>query len=118
MTGSPSFEAEGRDWYDPIVHTVPFTNAGVVPLGPVIATGRHDTSLYKYAMPLSHQLCFRNLQGLDLDHEPEVVLAAKGQSRTYGVPRTTLVVSVRRGPGESPPPLPDVNTDTLTPVGN
>lgn len=134
---SAAFEAEGQDWYDAFVERVllddgglvlthptrapmslPFTNAGTIPLGPVLATGRHDTSLYKYAFPLSYQLCFRNLQGLDLDHDPEVISATMGQSRAYGVPRTTLVVSVRRGPGEGLPPVPDINEDALEPVNN
>lgn len=134
---SAAFEAEDQDWHDAFVERVllddgdlvlahptrspmalPFTNAGVIPLGLVLATGRHDTSLYKYALPLSYQLCFRNLQGLDLDHDPDVIRATMGQSQTYGVPRTTLVISVRRGPGEGPPLLPDVNDNTLEPVNN
>lgn len=134
---SAAFEAEWHHWLDDVVPgmllaggelvvarstrsalSVPFTNAGAIPLGPVIATGRLDTSLYKYASPLSYQLCLRNLQGLDLDHDPEVVKACKGQSQRFGVPQTTLVISVRRGSGEGPPPLPDINDEVLEQVDN
>lgn len=96
--------------------SVPYTHAGVIPLGPVLATAKFDTSLYKYALPWSYQLCFRNFQGLDLDHDAETVKAVVGHSQKYGVPRTTLLVSVRRGPGDGLPPLPDVNGDVLEAV--
>lgn len=81
---------------------VPFTHAGAVSINAALALGNYDTSLYKLSVPLSYQLCLRNMRGLDLDYDAEVVKATKGQSTKYGVPRTVLVVAVRRGPGEGP----------------
>jgi hypothetical protein len=128
---SSAFEAGHYPWLGPLVHAIavdndelvpthpllwpvllPVMNAGVVPLGPVLATGRYDTSLYKFALPFSYQISFRNLQGLDLEYDAEIVAATKGMSHRYSVPKTVLAVSVRRGPG-GPPTPPDINGDSL-----
>ena len=92
---------------------LPFTNAAAIPLNAVLALDRYDTSLYKLAVPFAHQLCLRNLQGLDLEHEPSTIAMAKGQSAKYDVPPVVLSVAVRQGYGEGEPQLPQLNDAKL-----
>ncbi len=91
------------------------TNAVSIPLNIVVATNRFDTSLYKFGHSFAFQVCLRNLLGLDLEHDPENLNAAKGQLTKYGVPKRLLVVAVRRGPGSGRPALPTVNENVLVP---
>jgi hypothetical protein len=106
-----------RDWWEPAEagqHRLPFTHAAVVRLGTALAYGQFDRSLYKLCLPFALQLCARNLQGLELDHDTEILKAVRGQSDKYDVPRVVLSVVVRQGPGQDGPLPPPVNEERLT----
>ncbi|WP_131826044.1 hypothetical protein [Salinivibrio kushneri] len=61
------------------------TNALVVDSDIIVESGKKDLGLYKYGVPLSHQIALRYLQGLDLDIRPSVVDAVKGKDEASGI---------------------------------
>jgi hypothetical protein len=71
------------------------TNAVAVATNTVIARAEKDTSLYRFSIPFSRQLCRRYLLGLDLEYEKDLVEAAKGfATRKFGSPTYMMVITV------------------------
>ncbi|WBA13782.1 hypothetical protein [Salinivibrio proteolyticus] len=70
------------------------TNALVVQAGTVLSDGAKDLTLYKFGIPLSHQIGLRYIQGLDLDFRKEVVDSVKGFNEKRGVCNYVLQITV------------------------
>lgn len=74
---------------------LPFTYAAVVPMRVMRDKVWRNRRAYRFAVPLSHQLAYRYLLGLDLDTDPAVVasvLTAKEREKA-----STYVLSVAIG---------------------
>ena len=87
---------EWKNAWGTYLSITPFTNAVVVPSNLIIRTGKKDTTLYKFSLPLSHQLCFRYFYGLDLEFNPKAIHVATGFSQSKG-PKYLLVINVIHG---------------------
>jgi len=75
------------------------TQAIVVPSSIVVAKKRLDVDLYKFALPLSYQLCFRYFRGFDL-HYADTLQEALEYARTQQV-EYLLAVTVAHGDEQS-----------------
>jgi hypothetical protein len=112
--------AQGPLWWEDhprigvVTRLAPVTNAITMPLGPVLQSAKLDTSLYKFGTAWSSQIVLRNLQGLDLDHDEDVLEESTGYADKKEVPKHVLAVGVKYGPGT--PTLPDVNIARFTEV--
>jgi hypothetical protein len=73
---------------------LPFTQAVTVPVNLALTVGTYRTSLYKYSLPLSVQLCGRYFRGLDLEFDQKIIKQAKGFIDRYGGPRILLLVGI------------------------
>jgi hypothetical protein len=73
---------------------VPETNAVVVPASYVADREITDTSLYKFALPLSHQICCRYFIGQDLEFSNTALDTARGFTRNRGIPAYIMTISV------------------------
>jgi hypothetical protein len=90
----------------------PFTHTASVQISTVIQLRKRSPSLYKYAFPLSLQLCARFLRGFDLDYRASVVRRVKGfASAPTDTPYFLLVVGVSTGFDKAPGNGPPVNTN-------
>lgn len=89
----------------------PYTYAVVIPTNVVLKAKSNDTSLYKYASPFSHQLCFRYLFGWDLDFQQEALDIAKGNKEE--APQYLLAISIGHG-GAEPTPAIEINHNVFT----
>jgi hypothetical protein len=78
-------------------HWMPFTHAVSVPANAALALGEKSTGLYKVALPLAYQFCYRYLNGLDLDygHVPMEIVAGRKPER--GLPRYLVTVALAFG---------------------
>lgn len=77
---------------------LPWSQAVTVPINLALALDNYRTSLYKYSIPLSVQLCGRYFRGLDLEFDEQVVNAARGFIDRFGGPRLLMVVGVSPTP--------------------
>lgn len=66
----------------------------IVPTNIVTNIAKRNTSLYKFSLPLSWQLCFRYLNGFDLEFQVEAIKIAKGYIKKIGAPKYLLAISV------------------------
>jgi hypothetical protein len=82
------------DWRERHVAFVEESHAICVPMNTVIQLQGNTTSLYKFGIPLSVQLCSRYLRGFDLDFSKAALDAAKGYSSRFGPPAALLVAHV------------------------
>jgi len=94
----------------------PCTHSVVVPLRLVLATGKRDTSVYKYSLPFSYQLFYRYFNGLDLDFTESALSTAKGFAEKENIPRYVIVASVAFGEAETKEI--GVNRDTFEPFNS
>jgi hypothetical protein len=76
---------------------IPFTYAVTVPSNLAIVLGEKNTSLYKVSVPLSYQLCFRYMYGLDLDYRNLSVETAQGYRTDKGQVRYLMLMSIAHG---------------------
>jgi len=90
---------------------VAVTQAVAVPLNLALAVNNFKTSLYKYSLPLSVQLCGRYLRGLDLEFDEKILRQAKGFIERRGGPRYLLLIGISNAEGE--PVLPRGLNDNL-----
>ena len=101
-----------------------YTNSVVVPSHTVTSVKKRCTSLYKFALPFSYQLCARYMRGFDLDSNERTVAALKGFAADLGGPRYVLVINVsssvrdQRGGGADPEKTlgPSVNRKEYSPL--
>ncbi len=94
----------------------PYSQAVALPTNLALSVGTFKTSLYKYSLPLSVQLCARYFRGLDLEFDSKVLGRVKSYIERAGGPRYLLLVGVSTGP--SSPKLPEgIDTDAYGPLG-
>lgn len=79
---------------------IPFTYAVTVPTNLSITLGEKNTSLYKVSVPLSYQLCYRYMYGLDLDYNSFSVETAQGYRTDKGRVRYVMLMSIAHGGAE------------------
>jgi hypothetical protein len=79
---------------------IPFTHAVTVPANLAFILGIKTTGLYKVSVPVSYQICYRYLYGLDLDFNKQALEAAAGINTARGNPKFLILVSVAHGGSE------------------
>ena len=73
----------------------PYTHSVIIPTNIVTIINKKDTSLYKFSLPFSRQLCFRYLYGFDLEFQEEAIKIAKGYNiEKIGAPKYLLIISI------------------------
>jgi hypothetical protein len=80
---------------------LPFTHAVVVPACLAVSLDVKTTGLYKVSLPLSYQLCYRYLFGLDLDFSTPALETAAGIRTDRGSPKFIVLINVVHGGAES-----------------
>ena len=78
----------------------PFTNCAVVQNCTAIELNEKNSSLYKFGIPFSYQICHRYLFGLDLDYSNIAIESAKGQRSDKGNPTYLCLLSISHGKNE------------------
>ncbi len=93
--------APGR-WTHAPLYSGSSCQAAVLPLNTALALKSKTTSLHKFAIPLSLQLCGRFLRGLDLHYDDDVINAVIGYAQNnFGAPPTYVVtIGVANGDRE------------------
>ncbi len=86
---------------------LPFTHCVCLPARTALQQGRYTTDLHKFGVPLSYQIVGRYFRGFDLETNPGILAAVKGNIGRNGGPRTLILVGVSTGSQE--PQLPEVN---------
>ncbi len=79
---------------------IPYTHAATVPANLVMPLDNKTTGLYKVSLPLSYQLCYRYLYGLDLDYTPASVETAAGLRSERGNTKFLIMIAVSHGGAE------------------
>lgn len=79
---------------------MPFTHAVTLPACAALALDAKTTSLYKISLPLSYQILYRYLYGIDLDFSPLAIETASGIRNDRGNPAFLILISVAHGGGE------------------
>lgn len=92
----------------------PYTHCICVPIGTSISQAKFTTELHKFGVPLSYQLVGRYFRGFDLELDPSIVAAVKGNALKHGGARTLILVGVSTGAAE--PTLPEVNHNLYGPA--
>ena len=82
-------------------------------IGTVVKLNDRSTSLYKYGIPLSSQICTRYIRGFDLHYEEDIVRAVRGYASNQGGVKFLLVVRVTTSQGISASDLTTDINDTL-----
>jgi hypothetical protein len=88
---------------------IPFTHAVTVPANLALSLDVKTTALYKVSLPLSYQISYRYLYGLDLDYSTPALETAAGKKTVKGNPRFLILVAVSHG-GSEPIMTFDYNT--------
>src|SRR4030042_5277042 len=76
---------------------IPFTHAVTVPANLALSLDIKTTGLYKVSLPLSYQICYRYLYGLDLDHSTTALETAAGIKKDRGNPKFMVLIAVSHG---------------------
>lgn len=71
-----------------------YSHSATLPVGVALSVGSYNTSLYKFCMPFSIQLCTRYFRGYDLEMNPKVISDIKGNSGKYGGFRNLWVIGI------------------------
>ncbi|MBN1495171.1 MAG: hypothetical protein JXA07_00280 [Spirochaetes bacterium] len=79
---------------------MPYTYAATVPAGLMMSIDNKTTGLYKISLPLSYQLCYRYLYGLDLDHSVASLETAAGLRPDRGIMKYLIMISISHGGAE------------------
>lgn len=85
---------------------IPYTHAVTVPANLALSLDVKTTGLYKVSLPLSYQICYRYLFGLDLDYSVTAMETAAGIKTAKGNSRFLICIAVSHGGSE-----PDINFD-------
>lgn len=80
---------------------IPYTHAATVPANLALSLDAKTTALYKASLPLSYQLCYRYLHGLDLDFSKAALETASGFKSDRGNPKFLILISVSHGGAEA-----------------
>lgn len=83
---------------------IPYTHAVTVPANLALSLDVKTTGLYKVSLPLSYQICYRYLFGLDLDYSTAAMETAEGIKTVKGNSRFLICLAVAHGGSE-----PDIN---------
>jgi hypothetical protein len=76
---------------------IPYTHAVAVPANLAVSLDIKTTGLYKVSVPLSYQICYRYLYGLDLDYSTAAMETAAGIKTVKGNSRFLVCISVAHG---------------------
>lgn len=87
---------------------ITYTHAVSIPANLALTLDIKTTGLYKVALPLSYQICYRYLYGLDLDYNTAALETATGIKSVKGNPRYLVFLAVSHG-GSEPPAIFDYN---------
>jgi hypothetical protein len=79
---------------------IPYTHAVTVPANLALSLDVKTTSLYKVSLPLSYQIGYRYLFGLDLDYSATAIETAAGIKTAKGNSRFLICVAVSHGGSE------------------
>ncbi len=79
---------------------IPFTHAVSVPANLALTLDLKNTGLYKVSLPLSYQISYRYLYGLDLDYSAAAMEIAAGIKTVKGNPRFLICIAVSHGGAE------------------
>lgn len=79
---------------------MPFTHAVAVPANLVLPLDNKTTGLYKISLPLSYQLCYRYLYGLDLDYSVTALETAAGLRADRGMAKFLIMIAISHGGAE------------------
>jgi hypothetical protein len=79
---------------------IPYTHAVTVPSNLAFMLGVKTTGMYKVSVPLSYQICYRYLYGLDLDFNKQALETAAGTNTARGNPKFLICISVTHGGAE------------------
>ncbi len=79
---------------------IPYTHAVTVPANLALSLDVKTTGLYKISLPLSYQISYRYLYGLDLDYTATALETAVGLKTVKGSPRFVAFIAVSHGGAE------------------
>ena len=96
-------------------HSTAITHAAVVPMHVMKSRNWRNRRAYRFAVPLSYQLTYRYLLGLDLDTDAAIVNSVLSAKKREHASTYVLSISIAAPPsGDSPttppPPLDDLYT--------
>lgn len=95
---------------------LPYTHAVAVPAGLALALDNKSTGLYKASLPLSYQICYRYLYGLDLDFGKPAMEIATGARTDRGNPGSLILIAAAHG-GAEPLDAFDFNRELYEHIG-
>ena len=88
----------------------PYSHCVTLPVNTAISIGKYNTSLYKFCMPFSIQLCTRYFRGYDLEMDTTIINNVKNNIQRHGGFRDLWLIGISTG--DSEPTLPsEINTD-------
>ncbi len=73
--------------------SIPITYATALPINLALEIGNYDTNLYKFGLPLSHQIAFRYMHGQDLEFDKSSINTSKGFADKVGLPKYILSIT-------------------------
>jgi hypothetical protein len=76
---------------------IPFTHAVTLPANLALSLDIKTTGLYKVSLPVSYQICYRHLYGLDLDYSAAALETAAGIKTGRGNPKYLVLIAVSHG---------------------
>jgi hypothetical protein len=79
---------------------IPFTHAVTLPANLALSLDVKTTGLYKVSLPVSYQICYRYLYGLDLDYSAMALETAAGIKTGRGSPKYLILIAVSHGGAE------------------
>jgi hypothetical protein len=94
---------------------IPYTNAVSIPVNIALSLDVKTTALYKVSLPLSYQISYRYLYGLDIDYSATALEPAAGIKTVKGNPRFLICIAVSHG-GAEPSMNFDFNTKMYTEI--
>jgi len=93
----------------------PYSHCATLPISMALSVGSYNTSLYKFCIPFSVQLCARYLRGYDLEMDIEALRDVKSNIQRHGGFRYLWLIGVSTGDTE--PTLPSgINDDLYGPL--
>jgi hypothetical protein len=98
-------------------NTTLYSHCVTLPVSTALSIGKYNTSLYKFCVPFSIQLCSRYFRGYDLETDPKIVVNVKNNVQRYGGFRYLWLIGISTG--ESEPVLPPgISDDSYEPLSN
>jgi len=98
-------------------NVTPYSHCVTLPVSTALSVGKYNTSLYKFCMPFSVQLCARYFRGYDLETDNKIIVDVKNNIERYGGFRYLWLVGISTG--EADPVLPSgINDDFYGSLSN